>query len=25
VDRSADINVFEAIAARYPVFRITAR
>ena len=25
VDRSADISGFEAIAARYPVFRITAR
>jgi len=25
VDRSADVSVFEAIAARYPVFRITAR
>jgi F420H(2)-dependent quinone reductase len=24
VDRSADVNVFETIAARYPVFRITA-
>ena len=25
VDRSADVSVFETIAARYPVFRITTR